>query len=231
MSTPSYQKNDPKGWCGDPSRGAAIGRHSLHTDSGSRSKYAGRIYLKRVRLDNGGYDENGTYYGISRGEELWWYSDGDKIDVTTRACHRDHAKRLVLAEYPNAWIPGNNGPANPVKEFLRRAAAGAAWEKHPGGCATSGPWGIYQFFSDEQKDEYLAGSETERYLLTDVDSGCEFVHFWESWSTNYPNTYYWGLSRGPLYYGIHLDGKELYRTKFKSHLLKAWKDKPWLIDA
>jgi hypothetical protein len=26
--TPSYKTHDPKGWCGDPQRGAALGRHA-----------------------------------------------------------------------------------------------------------------------------------------------------------------------------------------------------------
>ena len=27
---PDYTTNDPKGWCGDPARGAALGRPSYH---------------------------------------------------------------------------------------------------------------------------------------------------------------------------------------------------------
>lgn len=98
MSAPSYQAHDPKGWCGDPKRGAAMGRHAYRNLPASAEV---RLYLRRVYLDMGGYDVNGTYWGS--GAPLYWYASSDgKIDVVTRATDRDDAKRLVRLHYPRA---------------------------------------------------------------------------------------------------------------------------------
>lgn len=95
---PSYTDNDPKGWCGDPSRGAAMGRTSYHTDS---QTFTGRLYLRRVRLDSGGYDPNGTYFGT--GAPLFWCaSDCGEIDFVLRGASREVAKREVAKRYPSA---------------------------------------------------------------------------------------------------------------------------------
>ena len=95
---PSYTDRDPKGWCGDPRRGAAMGRGSYHADDKGAPV---KLYLRRIRLDNGGYDCNGTYFG--HGEPLYWVADasGD-IDYMLRARDREHAKRLVAAQYAAA---------------------------------------------------------------------------------------------------------------------------------
>ena len=97
---PDYKTHDPKGWCGDPKRGAALGRPTVHR---APKDFNGRIYLRRIRLDSGGYDPNGTYFGA--GEPLFWYSDEDgEIDGMIRALGRDWARQRVLAIYPNAKI-------------------------------------------------------------------------------------------------------------------------------
>ena len=91
-----YRTNDPRGWCGDIRRGAALGRDSY------KGKYSdGRLVLREVRLDNGGYDRLGTYWG--HGERLYWCAseDGD-IDYCFRAVDRAEAKKKVLADYPAA---------------------------------------------------------------------------------------------------------------------------------
>ena len=93
----SYQANGPKWWCGDPRRGAALGRPTITGDAG----YGGRLYLRRIRLNSGGYDRNGTYFG--HGRPLFWCASADgAIDRMTRADDREDAKRLMLEEYPNA---------------------------------------------------------------------------------------------------------------------------------
>jgi hypothetical protein len=93
----SYKTHDPKGWCGDPTRGAALGRPSIQ---GSRD-YAGRFVLRRIRLDTGGYDSNGTYFG--EGQPLYWYASADgSIDRMLRADSRAAAKAAVLEKYPHA---------------------------------------------------------------------------------------------------------------------------------
>lgn len=94
----SYSTNDPKGWCGDPKRGAALGRPTIH-DVGA--DFAGKLYLRHIRLDSGGYDCNGTYFGCGR--PLYWYADDeDKIDAMLRANNRADAKRQILETFPKA---------------------------------------------------------------------------------------------------------------------------------
>lgn len=44
MSKPDYKDNDPRGWCGDPSRGAAMGRETIVGDP----NYSGRLYVRKV---------------------------------------------------------------------------------------------------------------------------------------------------------------------------------------
>ena len=93
----SYKTNDPKGWCGNPSRGAALGRPSIHGEK----NYSGKMHLRRIRLDNGGYDSNGTYFGS--GPPLFWYaSDDGTIDCMIRAKDRAAAKVIIQKDYPKA---------------------------------------------------------------------------------------------------------------------------------
>lgn len=97
---PDYKDNDPRGWCGDMRRGAAMGRSATHTDDKSASV---KLTLRQVRLDNGGYDVNGTYFGWSRGETLYWYADEEgTIDAMLRATSRKLAKADIRETYPNA---------------------------------------------------------------------------------------------------------------------------------
>jgi len=98
--SPSYKDNDPGGWCGDPGRGAAMGRGTI-TDA--EDSFSGKIFLRKVRLDSGGYDSNGTYFGW--GSPLYWYANEDgTIDCMTRADSRAEAREIVLAQYPMAKV-------------------------------------------------------------------------------------------------------------------------------
>ncbi len=102
MSAPSYKTNDPKGWGGDPKRGAAVGRGSILDPD---RELRGPFTLRRVYLDSGGYDPNGTYFG--HGSPLYWYaltnSDGETIvDAMVRAVSRDAAQVKIRQEYPAA---------------------------------------------------------------------------------------------------------------------------------
>ena len=101
MNAPSYQTHDPKGWCGDPKRGAAMGRHSHGVDL---ENYDGLLYVREIRLDSGGYDRNGTYFGGGRGTSpLYWICSPDlTIDRMTRAGNREDAKRIARGWYPKA---------------------------------------------------------------------------------------------------------------------------------
>lgn len=158
--TPSYETHDPKGWGGDPRRGAAMGRpavgdlrtsqeladefagacvrldnalrlkenrpadgYKAHAweaaaESARREKaklkdlynaakaresgdYAPKVTLRRVRLDSGGYDRLGTYFGD--GEPLYWAATADgQYERTFRAADRDDAKAQVRETIPHA---------------------------------------------------------------------------------------------------------------------------------
>jgi hypothetical protein len=102
-----YSRHDPKGWCGDPTRGAALGRPTVKD---APRDYAGKLYIRRVYLNSGGYDSNGTYFGT--GAPLFWVSANDEspdvdVDFMLRAASRDAAIVKVRAEYPNAKIRGS----------------------------------------------------------------------------------------------------------------------------
>jgi hypothetical protein len=100
---PDYKLHDPRGWCGDPSRGAALGRASFYGDP----NFAGPLTLQRVHLDDGGYDVNGTYFGSGREPLYWCASDDCEIDFMLRAASWDAAADQVRARYPRAkvWAP------------------------------------------------------------------------------------------------------------------------------
>lgn len=57
--------------------------------------------LRRVHLDSGGYDPNGTYFGS--GTPLFWYAAADgSVDSVLRASDRASAKAKIRNYYPNA---------------------------------------------------------------------------------------------------------------------------------
>lgn len=60
-----------------------------------------KITLQRVRLDSGGYDPQGAYFG--HGEPLYWAACPElDLDWTLRAADRDDAKEQVRVAYPLA---------------------------------------------------------------------------------------------------------------------------------
>lgn len=99
--SPSYKTNDPRGWCGDPKRGAALGRPTIHE---APKDFDGKLTLRRIHLDSDGCDSNGTYFGI--GAPLYWYAysgeDSVEIDGMVRAASREEAKQKILKDYPKA---------------------------------------------------------------------------------------------------------------------------------
>jgi len=98
---PDYDVNDPKGWCGDPRRGAAMGRVDIHDEP---SSFAGQLSMKRIRMcATGDYDLLGTYWGC--GDPLYWYANEEQtIDGVVRAKDREDARRQVLEKYPKAKV-------------------------------------------------------------------------------------------------------------------------------
>ena len=92
---PDYRTQDPHGWGGSHSRGAALGRPSLHGEP------QGRLTLQRVHVNGGGYDRLGTYWG--HGAPLFWCADDSgEVDFMVRASDREDAKAQVRQEHPGA---------------------------------------------------------------------------------------------------------------------------------
>lgn len=75
--------------------GAPMGRHGAHDLS-----TAARIHLRRARLDSGGYDAGGAYWG--HGQPLYAAVDADGDVKYLRANSRDHAKRIIREQNPDA---------------------------------------------------------------------------------------------------------------------------------
>ena len=100
------------GWMGDPARGAAMGRPTV---SGYFDDHKGEwvdlevtenappFHLRRIPLDNGGYDRGGAYWGRSRGSYLFGFI-GPTTDVRgyVRAADRAGAKAAVRKIHPHA---------------------------------------------------------------------------------------------------------------------------------
>ena len=56
-----------------------------------QQKLSGKVHLERVRLDNGGYDSTGKYWGV--GQPLYRAYDDLDNDSYFRADNRDAAKQ------------------------------------------------------------------------------------------------------------------------------------------
>jgi hypothetical protein len=77
--------------------GAPMGRFTganfLDTD-------AGKVVLRRIYLNNGGYDKGGAYWG--HGEPLYETMDDDGNGFILRATSRDKAKAIIWEDFPDA---------------------------------------------------------------------------------------------------------------------------------
>ena len=94
MSLSPSQEPD-RGWCGDPKRGAAMGRDSDGTPDASK------LHLRRVRINSGGYDSGGAYWGIGAPLFEAWDDEGN-FRYFTRAADRVAAKSKLHAEHASA---------------------------------------------------------------------------------------------------------------------------------
>ena len=52
-----------------------------------------KLYLQRIRLDSGGYDSGGAYWGI--GAPLYVATDHEDVTLFVRGSSRDQAKQAV----------------------------------------------------------------------------------------------------------------------------------------
>lgn len=79
-----------------------MGRAPIH-DKDADPQRPVKLTLREVRLDNGGYDTNGTYFGWTRDSTVYWYADeAGTIDATLRATSRKLAKAEIRETYPKA---------------------------------------------------------------------------------------------------------------------------------
>ena len=77
--------------------GAPMGRY---TGPNYLETAAGPLHLQRVRLDRGGYDSGGAYWGL--GQPLFHVMDQDGNSQFLRAFDRDAAKSKLRADWPDA---------------------------------------------------------------------------------------------------------------------------------
>ena len=111
MSQQTYTRQTPRplprqsGYMSDPVRGARLGRPTTDPDTVPPASF--RFYLQRVRLDQGGYDEGGAYWGM--GAPLYRFEAGEGPDDLAawpagflRARDRQAAKAKLRADYPGA---------------------------------------------------------------------------------------------------------------------------------
>lgn len=77
--------------------GAPMGRH---TGPNYLETAAGPWRLVRIRINSGGYDSGGAYWGL--GQPLFYVEDQDGNSKFFRASNRDAAKAELIADWPGA---------------------------------------------------------------------------------------------------------------------------------
>ena len=91
-------------------RGAPMGRPCyMASNFASGATQTRPLHLTHVRLDRGGYDATGAYWGHGQRIYAIW-DDGGLIYWTTRAKSRDAAKAEFRLDHPNAWFYGERKP-------------------------------------------------------------------------------------------------------------------------
>jgi hypothetical protein len=109
-------------------RGASMGRPSSPPDP----NYKGVMRLERIRLDSGGYDSGGAYWG--HGEPLYRaYSLGETLPSTGEFpefwFRLDPEKRTALANTMRA--NGDDPLEYGARALDRRTAKAQVWEAYP----------------------------------------------------------------------------------------------------
>ena len=115
MDATDYAANAPQGYMGDWTRGAPLGRPSLVPQDAAGMQ----VRVRRVPIDEFGYDGEGTYFGF--GEPVWWAATDDgALDATFRAWDVSAASAHIRSLVADAVVDvgGTVGSA-------RTAAAGA----------------------------------------------------------------------------------------------------------
>ena len=79
--------------------GAPMGRPQRGRNITSADRV--RFSLQKVRIDSGGYDSGGAYWGV--GNPLYWAcSEDGKIERFFRALDRGQARRIINDEFHGA---------------------------------------------------------------------------------------------------------------------------------
>lgn len=101
MTNLPFESRKGASWMGDPARGAALGRTSFDNGGAVIDATDPPFRLRCVRLDAGGYDRGGAYWGHHL--TLYYYADGSgQVDGYLRASTRDAAKAAIRETYPTA---------------------------------------------------------------------------------------------------------------------------------
>ena len=90
--------------------GAPMGRHTGPEPASGGDKW----HLRKIRLDSGGYDPGGAYWGI--GLPLYWAMNQDGAEVFFRLERGDYREALRYPE--QRW--GDNGDRTVAKHVIRR---------------------------------------------------------------------------------------------------------------
>jgi hypothetical protein len=91
MSEPKLSKAY---YCGDPKRGAAMGRPS-------HGMPKGKVRLYQLSLDSGGYDNGGAYWGFAGNGNLKYRAFGEGFEYFLCAKNRDEAIDVLRDEFPD----------------------------------------------------------------------------------------------------------------------------------
>lgn len=78
--------------------GASFGRSNIFPFK----KITSKIHIEKIRLDGGGYDTGGAYWGIGNPLYCAWTNDEDELFVFMRATDRVYVKSAILKKYPYA---------------------------------------------------------------------------------------------------------------------------------
>lgn len=78
--------------------GAPMGRR--YTERFTLEALGTPLYLRRIRLNSGGYDAGGAYWGL--GPPLFYVEDGVGNSRFFRARDRAEAKAKILEDWPDA---------------------------------------------------------------------------------------------------------------------------------
>lgn len=110
---PTYKTRNPRGWCGDPRRGAAVGRNNYFAED--PLTFSGSIWIAPVHINGDGYDRLGTYFGCSNERSIYWIANAyDTIDcvISINREHSDNRDRTafyfavatIRDRFPKAFI-------------------------------------------------------------------------------------------------------------------------------